>query len=122
MGWTRSRAEPIIWLHLSTLIVDAAKANVRGLVLRKEPFSPRLLAETIGVTLEARASNKALSADVRIAAGLPAMASGDALRLRAALENLADNAVKFTDAGSVLFTADACTRTAQACAACVHFH
>ena len=92
---------------LSTLIIDGAKANVRGLVLRKEPFSPRLLAETIGVTLEARASNKALSADVRIAAGLPAMASGDALRLRAALENLADNAVKFTDAGSVLFTADA---------------
>jgi CheY-like chemotaxis protein len=35
------------------------------------------------------------------------MVQGDALRLRAALENLADNAVKFTDAGSVLFTADA---------------
>src|SRR4029453_10493931 len=28
---------------LSTLIVDAAKANVRGLVVRNEPFSPRLL-------------------------------------------------------------------------------
>ena len=66
-----------------------------------------LFAETIGATLEARASNKALSTDVKIAVDLPAMASGDVLRLRAALENLADNAVKFTDAGSVLFTADA---------------
>jgi two-component system, sensor histidine kinase len=92
---------------LSTLIVDAAKANVRGLVVRNEPFSPRVLAEVVGATLAARASNKALAADVRIAADLPAMVSGDVLRLRAALENLADNAVKFTDAGTVLFTADA---------------
>ena len=92
---------------LSTLIVDAAKANVRGLVVRNEPFSPRLLAEFVGTALAARASNKALSTDARIASDLPAMVQGDALRLRAALENLADNAVKFTDAGSVLFTADA---------------
>jgi two-component system, sensor histidine kinase len=77
---------------LSTLIVDAAKANVRGLVFRNEPFSPRLLAEVVGTALAARASNKALSTDVKIASDLPAMVQGDALRLRAALENLADNA------------------------------
>ena len=92
---------------LSTLIVDAAKANVRGLVVRNGPFSPRALAEVVGATLAARASNKTLAADVRIAADLPAMVTGDVLRLRAALENLADNAVKFTDAGTVLFTANA---------------
>jgi two-component system, sensor histidine kinase len=96
---------------LSTLIVDAAKANVRGLVVRNEPFSPRVLAEVVGATLAARASNKTLTADVRIAGDLPAMVTGDVLRLRAALENLADNAVKFADAGSVLFMADAETAT-----------
>ncbi len=35
------------------------------------------------------------------------MVAGDALRLRAALENLCDNAVKFTSAGTVAFTAAA---------------
>lgn len=91
---------------LTTLIVDAAKADAKGLVLRNETFSPRALAETVGAALAARANNKGLKAEIKIARDLPAMVSGDALRLRAALENLADNAVKFTDAGTVRFTAD----------------
>jgi two-component system, sensor histidine kinase len=92
---------------LATLIVDGAKADVSGLVLRSEPFSPRVLAETVGAALAARANNKAVKAEVKIAYDLPSMVSGDGLRLRAALENLADNAVKFTHAGVVIFTADA---------------
>ena len=40
--------------------------------------------------------NKSIKAEIAIADDLPAMVAGDALRLRAALENLADNAVKFT--------------------------
>jgi len=92
---------------LSTLIVDAVKADVAGLALRREPFSPRALAEAVGQTLAARAGSKELRADVAIAAKLPAMAAGDAVRLRAALENLADNAVKFTSEGTVTFNAAA---------------
>jgi len=92
---------------LSTLIVDAVKADVAGLTLRREPFSPRALAEAVGQALAARAGSKELRADVAIAAKLPAMAAGDAVRLRAALENLADNAVKFTSEGTVTFNAAA---------------
>ena len=92
---------------LSTLIVDAAKADAKGLVLRHEPFSPRAVAEAVGAALAARANGKALEAEIKIAGDLPGMVSGDALRLRAVLENLADNAVKFTEAGTVHFVAGA---------------
>src|SRR5450631_3482089 len=92
---------------LTTLIVDAAKAEATGLVLRKERFSPRALAEAVGQALVARAANGNVKAETAIARDLPAMVAGDALRLRAALENLADNAVKFTSEGTVVFTAGA---------------
>ncbi len=92
---------------LTTLIVDAARVDAAGLTLRNEPFSPRELAEVVGEVLAARAGNKDVKVEVRIARDLPAMVAGDALRLRAALENLADNAVKFTSAGMVTFTAAA---------------
>jgi len=92
---------------LTTLIVDAAKAEAAGLALREESFSPRALAEMVGEALAARAGSKGVEAEITIADDLPALVVGDALRLRAALENLADNAVKFTEAGTVSFTAAA---------------
>jgi CheY-like chemotaxis protein len=92
---------------LSGLIVDAARADTAKLVLRHEPFSPRALAETVGQALVARADNRNVKAQIEIARNLPAVVSGDALRLRAALENLADNAVKFTHKGGVAFSAAA---------------
>ncbi len=92
---------------LTTLIVDAAKAEAVGITLRKEPFSPRALAEMVGEALAARAGSKGVEAEIAIADDLPALVAGDALRLRAALENLADNAVKFTEAGTVSFSAAA---------------
>jgi CheY-like chemotaxis protein len=92
---------------LSTLIVDAARADAAGLVLRHEPFSPRALAETVAEALSARAANKSVAVEVAISPDLPAQVAGDALRLRAALENLADNAVKFTHHGGVRFAVSA---------------
>lgn len=90
---------------LTTLIIDAVRAGAKGLTLRHEPFSPRRMAEAVGAALIARAGNKGIKAMVEIAPDLPAMVAGDVLRLRAALENLADNAVKFTNEGTVAFIA-----------------
>jgi CheY-like chemotaxis protein len=94
---------------LTALIIDAAKADAKtgskGLTLRREPFSPRRLAEAVAAALVARAGNKGVKTETEIVPDLPAMVAGDEMRLRAALENLADNAVKFTSEGSVLFTA-----------------
>ena len=89
--------------QLASLIVDAVRADARGLVLRDEPFAPKALAEAVGQALSARAGNKAVAVTTTIATDLPALVAGDALRLRSALENLADNAVKFTHDGSVSF-------------------
>ena len=101
---------------LATLIVDAARADTVGLGLRNEPFSPRALAEAVAQALSARAGNKNIKAAIAIARDLPALVSGDALRLRAALENLADNAMKFTQQGVVSFSAGATSPRAAACA------
>lgn len=92
---------------LSTLIVDAVRGEAAPLVMRREPFSPRALAEAVGQALSARAGGKDVATTIDIAPDLPALVTGDALRLRAALENLADNAVKFTHRGAVTFTAAA---------------
>ncbi len=92
---------------LATLIVDGVRADAKGVVLRSEPISPRALAEAVAVALTARAGNKAIKSEINIARDLPDLVSGDGLRLRAALENLADNAVKFTHEGTVTFTVSA---------------
>lgn len=87
--------------QLATLAVDAAKANTTGLTLRREAFRPATLVDGIAASLAARAETRGLSSDVRVKGTLPGMVIGDVLRLRAALENLIDNAVKFTERGSV---------------------
>ncbi len=86
---------------LTTLLVDAVRAQAAGLILRRDAFRPRELADAIAALLKARAQAKGLEATISIADDLPEAVLGDPVRLRAALENLTDNAVKFTDAGSV---------------------
>jgi two-component system, sensor histidine kinase len=106
---------------LTTLIVDAVKADAKGLILQHEPFSPRRLAEAVAAALTARAGNKGIRTEIALASDLPALVAGDALRLRAVLENLADNAVKFTGEGTVTFSAGAkSARTKSANAKRVH--
>jgi CheY-like chemotaxis protein/nitrogen-specific signal transduction histidine kinase len=92
---------------LTTLIVDAIKADAAGLTLQYEPFSPQRLVEAVGQALAARAGKKGIKTEIVFGPALPAMVAGDASRLRAALENLADNAIKFTSEGTVVFTAGA---------------
>src|SRR5439155_16026385 len=92
---------------LATLVVDGARSGKRGLTLREEPFRARALAQELGATLSARAEAKGLAADVTIADGLPELVTGDRVRLRAALENLIDNAVKFRGRGRVALSVTA---------------
>lgn len=90
---------------LATLFVDAARtgkgAGKSGSTLRQDLFDLRTLARSAGDSLAGRAAAKGLQARVEISEKLPGLVVGDPVRLRAALENLIDNAVKFTEQGGV---------------------
>jgi CheY-like chemotaxis protein len=86
---------------LTGLMIDGARADAGTLRLQHEVFRPRRLLEGLADSLAARAEAKGLGAEVSIADGVPELLVGDAVRLRAALENLIDNAVKFTERGGV---------------------
>jgi CheY-like chemotaxis protein/nitrogen-specific signal transduction histidine kinase len=86
---------------LATLFVDAAKTTKSVGGLGQDLFDLRALARTTGDSLAGRAAAKGLQAQVDISPKLPALVVGDPVRLRAALENLIDNAVKFTEQGGI---------------------
>ena len=86
---------------LATLFVDAARHDSAGLAVRQDFFDLQALSRAMGDSLAGRAAAKGLQSQVGIAAKLPVFVIGDPVRLRAALENLIDNAVKFTQQGTV---------------------
>src|SRR6516164_461045 len=87
-GWAaavKSAAEHLA--QLTSLTVDGVKAGRNKLDLAIGLFSPRRLAEGVVVTLSARADAKGLTARATVSPDLPPLVAGDAVRLRAALEN-----------------------------------
>lgn len=86
---------------LASLVIDGVRAEEKGLVLRRDRFDPGQIARAAAASLAARAQVKGLRSAVTIADDLPEAIIGDPVRLRAAIENLIDNAVKFTESGDV---------------------
>ena len=91
--------------RLTTLIVDGARAKRKRLVSPRLAFDPRALVHAVGLALSARAAAKGLAAELALDDAVPNEVLGDPVRLRAALENLIDNAVKFTEQGGVAISA-----------------
>lgn len=91
--------------HLQSVVndlLDMAKAESGKMILHPEPFElGSFMNEVIGVHY-GHAQGKGLVLALNLAEDLPEMISTDSLRLRQTLNNLINNAIKYTDDGSVL--------------------
>ena len=104
-GSTPSRPAPSIWQALRPCSSMPRRTATAAARCREDLFDLRALARSAGDSLAGRAAAKGLQAEVAISEQLPSLVVGDPIRLRAALENLIDNAVKFTEAGRVALQA-----------------
>ncbi len=82
-------------------ILDIAKLEARAMVLEKMPFDLAALVETAISVLTPRAREKGVAVSAAVPSELQGVFVGDPTRIRQVLLNLAGNAVKFTEAGSV---------------------
>ncbi|MBF0181939.1 MAG: hypothetical protein HQM03_18125 [Magnetococcales bacterium] len=89
-------------LRLIDDLLDYSRIDSGILPLAPAPFDPRALLERVAEEFGSKVARKpALAMRVAIAADLPACLLGDGVRLAQVLDNLCDNAVKFTERGEV---------------------
>ncbi|WP_286234887.1 two-component sensor histidine kinase BarA [Thalassotalea sediminis] len=82
-------------------ILDFSKLDAGKMVIEKIPFSMRETVEETIVLLAPSAHSKNIELSLRVVPNLPDSLIGDAMRIKQILINLANNAIKFTDKGSV---------------------
>ncbi|MFN0057372.1 MAG: CHASE4 domain-containing protein [Planctomycetota bacterium] len=82
-------------------ILDLSKIDAGKLELERLACSPRQAVEEVRQLLQVRADEKGLAFRDSVAANVPGRIWVDPLRLRQILLNLAGNAIKFTNSGSV---------------------
>lgn len=82
-------------------ILDYSKIEKGVIDLENIPFSLRKLVQSVATLMSGRAKDKGLSILVDIDASIHDTLSGDPSRIRQILLNLASNAIKFTEKGSV---------------------
>ncbi|QSX77551.1 ATP-binding protein [Agrilutibacter solisilvae] len=87
-------------------VLDISAIEAGKLRLNPTDFSPRELVAGIGLILQPQARAKQLRYEARVADDVPENLRGDVVHLRQVLINLAGNAVKFTDKGSVRLEVD----------------
>jgi len=102
--------------HLLAMInevLDISKIEARRMERIDAPFPLRQLLDNLAAAAELRAAAKGLSFQTRIDPQLPDNALGDGRKLRQIIENLLNNAIKFTHSGTVSLAArmaDGCLR------------
>jgi|GEM_PF-3356838 len=99
-------------LHLFEDLLDQARIEAGKMSLKEEPFHFESMLEQLKNNFVAEANRKALQYDVEVIKTVPEWLTGDELRLRQVLNNLLQNAIKFTGTGGVVLRviAEAVTR------------
>jgi PAS domain S-box-containing protein len=82
-------------------ILDYSKIEAGRMELKAEPFNLARCLEGVLKEQEVLARGKGLDLSLAVGEGVPAAVRGDGMRLRQVLRNLVNNAVKYTDRGSV---------------------
>ncbi|MCI1190128.1 response regulator [Hymenobacter sp. DH14] len=85
-------------------ILDLSKLEAGKMTLEEVGFTPRHLLAEVEQTLHYKAVEKGLTLTATVADDLPPVLLGDPYRIRQVLLNLAGNAIKFTETGSVAVT------------------
>ncbi len=88
-------------LRLVNDALDITRIEARRLVLESECVSLRAVADEVVALAAAAAHEKGLALSASVAASVPPAVRGDTIRLRQILQNLVNNAVKFTTEGGV---------------------
>lgn len=87
-------------------LLDISSMESGRLVLDPVVFDPRATLDDLVAMLGDRAQEKGLALEVRVDESLPVAVIGDPQRLRQVLLNLTANAIRFTDKGHVLISAE----------------
>ena len=95
-----------VLLELIDDILDLAKVEGGQVELEHSEFELTELTDRVCETLATRAHSKRLELACQVMPGVPTRLVGDALRLRQILINLAGNAIKFTEMGSIVVTVE----------------
>ncbi|TRZ69176.1 MAG: hybrid sensor histidine kinase/response regulator [Rhodocyclaceae bacterium] len=82
-------------------ILNFAQVEADGLVVKPAPFEVHSLVDNLRELFRARAKEKNLAFECRVATEIPSQLTGDAGHLRQILLRLIDNAIKFTERGKV---------------------
>jgi PAS domain S-box-containing protein len=88
-------------LALLNDILEFSKIEVGMLALETVTFDLRYLIDSVIKSFALPAAEKGLNLEADIADDLPRTVMGDPMRLRQVLVNLVDNAIRFTECGSV---------------------
>jgi signal transduction histidine kinase/DNA-binding response OmpR family regulator len=94
-------------------ILDFSKIEAGKMTIEQVDFNLRSVVEEVGATFARPAHEKGLELLTVVPPGIPDVLRGDPVRIKQILNNLTSNAVKFTEKGEVIISAEVIYETAS---------